>query len=332
MPKTSKVKMPGSKPGNARPVPEDRGEFYCSRCTRHFKKQKTNFPASQSSLYKGNNGYLTVCNHCMDELLDHYKIALGSEPEAIRRICLKFDIYWNPEIYQMLNKTHTSSSRIRAYISKTNLYKYVGKTYDDTMDEERDQSISEVRDVINLTAEDDYETEKLIVDKSIIRYWGTGFTPEMYIELEERRNYWLSTYPDDVILSPGEDALLRQICNLEISINHDRAEGKPIDKSVNTLNSLLGSMNIKPSQKRENDENYIPFGVSLMQFEDGYPIPDPDPDFEDVDGLRKNVIAWFLGALCKTSGIDNIYSREYEEELAKYTVERPEYNDDEDMI
>ena len=329
MPKTSKVKVPGTKPANAKPVPEDRGKYYCSRCTRDYKKQKGNFPTSQSSLYRGNNGYLTICNHCADELLEHYKAALGNEADAIKRLCLKFDIYWNPEIYQMLNKANTSQSRIRAYISKTNLYKYVGKTYDDTLDEEFQLSQSIVSVVDNIS---DDNTDTVVIDKNIIRYWGTGFTPEMYIELEERRNYWLSTYPEDVVLSPGEDALLRQICNLEISINHDRADGKPIEKSVNALNNLLGSMNIKPSQKRENDENYIPFGVTLMQFEEGYPIPEPDPDFADVDGLRKNVISWFLGALCKTSGIDNIYSQEYEEELAKYTVERPEYSDDEGIM
>ena len=113
MARTSKIQTTSTKPKQAAPLKEERTEFYCCRCQKRYKRQKSNFPASQSSLYKGNGGYLTICNNCVDELFGHYKSALGNEAEAIRRICLKFDIYWNPEIYSMLNKASTSQSRVR---------------------------------------------------------------------------------------------------------------------------------------------------------------------------------------------------------------------------
>ena len=141
MARTSKIQSTSTKPKQAAPLKEERTEFYCCRCQKQYKRQKSNFPASQSSLYKGNGGYLTICNNCVDELFEHYKYAIGNEADAIRRICLKFDIYWNPEIYSMLNKASTSQSRVRAYISKTNLYKYIGKTFDDTLDEEYIQKL-----------------------------------------------------------------------------------------------------------------------------------------------------------------------------------------------
>lgn len=276
---------------------------------------------------------MTICNHCVEELFMHYKDALGNEPDAIRRICLKFDIYWNPEIYAMLNKTYTSQSRVRVYISKTNLYKYIGKTYDDTLDEEAEAEAQKEEESIVTNVETIYDEDEkeVIVDEEIVQYWGTGFTPEMYTELENRRSYWMSQYPTGTILNPGEEGILRQICNLEICINKDRTAGKPIEKSVNALNALFGSMNMKPSQKKETEENYIPFGVEIARFEEGDPIPEPDEDFKDVDRLKYNILTWFLGSLCKTAGVKNDYSQLFEDEISQYTVERPKYDDSDDI-
>lgn len=140
MPKQSKISS--TKPKEPQPIKNERDNYYCCRCERKFKRQKGNFAASQSTLYKGNNGYLPICNHCLDELFTHYKEVLGNGKKAIERICLKFDIYWNPEIYQMLGAVkNTTTSRIRGYISKTNLIKYINKSYDDTLDEQENNQI-----------------------------------------------------------------------------------------------------------------------------------------------------------------------------------------------
>lgn len=236
----------------------------------------------------------------------------------------------------MVYKGNTSYSRIKSYISKSNLVKFIGKTYDDTLDEAPiTGAIKNIEFNYDKNDEPDGDGEgfesKVVVDENVVQYWGTGFTPEMYIELEGRRSYWMSQYPEGTVLNPGEEGILRQICNLEISINQDRAAGKPIEKSVNALNTLFGSMNIKPSQKKELGENYIPFGVEIARFEDGDPIPEPDPDFEDVDGLHHNILTWFLGSLCKTAGVKNKYSQLFDDEVKKYTVERPSFDDIDDF-
>ena len=81
-----------------------------------------------------------MCSECVDQLYQHYRDSLGDDAAAIRRMCLKFDIYWSPEIYRMIENGHTSQSRIRVYITRTNLYKYIGKSYDDTLDEEAEEA------------------------------------------------------------------------------------------------------------------------------------------------------------------------------------------------
>lgn len=334
MPKISKIQT-STKPKQAAPIEDERKKFYCCRCGRHHQKQKSNYPASQSPLYKGNGGYLTICNHCIDELFEHYKTVMESETEAIRRICLKFDIYWNMEIYAMLNKASTSQSRVRAYISKTNLIKYIGKTYDDTLDEEYADMLrqKEVSNIIIDNAEDIPEIEGIDLDPEIVEFWGTGFEPSFYLELDRKYKYWTSGLPK--ALDKGEEAIYKQVCILEATINKDSAAGKSIEKNVNALNTLLGSANLKPSQKKAEDAaetafDGMPFGVGIRMYENLRPIPQPDPEFQDVDGIVRYISIWFLGHLCKMLGIKNTYCKMYEMELEKMRIDNPELDEEDD--
>lgn len=335
MPKISKVQAVSTKPKQASPIEDMPTTFYCSRCHRKHKRQKGNYPASQSPLYKGNGGYLNHCNHCIDEMFEHYKAALGSEPEAIKRICLKFDIYWNMEIYSMLNKASTSQSRVRAYISKTNLYKYIGKTFDDTLDEEYVASLEaeQLQDVVITDTENIPEVEGIEISPEIVEFWGTGFEPNFYLELDRKYKYWtegLSQKPEK-----GEEAIYKQVCILEATINRDSAAGKSIEKNVNALNTLLGSANLKPSQKKQDEAVDVafdskPFGVGIRLYENSKPIPEPDPELQDVDGIVKYISIWFLGHLCKMLGIKNTYCKLYEQELEKMRIDNPEFEEEDD--
>lgn len=324
MPKQSKVKSVRST-ALSQPL-EDIRKYRCCSCGKEYTRQKQNFPATQSPLYKGNNGYAPICRNCLDELFNQYKISIGDEKSALRRICMKFDLYWNEEIYNMLSKANTSTSRVLTYIARSNLIKFQGKTFDNTLDEEYSTTM-----YTSAQAEDtdDASSQMPKIDQSVIEFWGSGLQPSMYIELENRYKFWLSKYPEDVSLDPGEEALLRQICLLEIDINRSRAANKSVDKLIGTLNNLLGSMNLKPNQKREGENSYIPFGVEIANFEKEHPIINKDPEFEDVDGIRHKITAWFLGHMCKMVNLRNSYVPEYEEEVRKYTIERPTYEEDE---
>ena len=325
MPKVSKV---GKSSRQLKPsAPEERCDFYCSVCGKHHTKQKGNYPASQSPLYKGNGGYMTACRNCVEKLFEHYKELLGSEPAAIRRICLKFDIYWHSEIYAMLSKTNTAGSRVFSYISKTNLYKYVGKSYDDTVAEEE---FSAPTNIIEQA-----EDSGIDLDPAVVEFWGAGFEPAFYLELDRKYKQWTENL--EKIPDTGEAAIYKQVCILEATINREAAAGKSIEKNVNALNSLLGSLNVKPIQKKEVEDvsfDKNSFGVGIRMFENSYPIPEPDPDFQDFDGIVKYITTWFLGHLCKMLGIKNTYCKLYEQELEKMRIERPDLEevDDESLF
>lgn len=355
MPKASKVSVTRST--IAIPVHPEQEKYYCCRCTREFSKQKNNFPSVQSPLFHANNGFLPVCKHCVDELYLHYRSVLKDDKQAIRRVCMKFDVYWSEELYEVMLKKDSITPRILVYFNCSNLAKFLGKTYDDTIDEEAAQGLG-VNDSFSvvLSPQEDNENEEAIISEpkeikldlvpkiditdEMVAFWGSGLSDTFYAELEQRYRYWAGCSPnDDNIKDVNEKAIIKQICMLEVTINRDSAAGKPIDKSVNALNNLLGSANLKPSQKKESTpETSIiddtPFGVWIKKIEDTRPISEPSDEFKDVDGIIKYVTVWFLGHLCKMLKINNKYSRLYEEELSRLTVERPEYEgeDEEDIL
>lgn len=336
MPKISKVRAKVTKPKDPSEE-EERKDFYCCKCGRHFIKQRNNFTMSQSPLYKGNNGYVPVCNACIDELYQHYRRVLENDMEATKRLCMKFDIYWAPEIFNSTEKNSAgaASSRIRTYIGRSNVFKYAGKTYDDTVDEEYTKKLArekalQTEDVEGITGL--AEKEGVTVDPEIIEFWGTGFEPSFYLELDRKYKQWTKGLPKNI--DKGEEAIYKQVCILEATINRDSAAGKPIEKNVSTLNALLGSANLKPSQRKAEDEataiDGMPFGVGIKAYENTKPIPKPDPEFEDVDGIVRYISIWFLGHLCKMLGIKNTYCKLYEQELEKMRIERPELDDEDD--
>ena len=71
------------------------------------------------------------------------------------------------------------------------------------------------------------------------------------------------------------------------------------------------------------------FGTLLKRYENERPVPQPDPQWEDVDNIKiySNLV---LGHLCRMLGINNDYSKLYDEEISKYKVETPEYEIDDE--
>lgn len=134
----------------------------------------------------------------------------------------------------------------------------------------------------------------------------------------------------NVDLDIGSEALIRQICNLEVTIAKDSAAGRSIDKSVNSLNTLLGSLNLKPAQRKNEDLDAelstTPMGVWLYRYENQRPLPDVE---EDSNYIKKYIFTW-MGHLCKMLGVKNGYTRLYEEEINRLRVAKPEYEDEDD--
>lgn len=278
---------------------------------------------------------MSICKKCIDEMYNSYLEQCNDSRTAVRQICRKLDLYWSDKLFNHVEKKHTVNTVMFGYIAKINTVAYSGKSYDDTLSEEGTlwkknvQPVVEHELVQNNTRTGDKE---MIIPEDVIAFWGDGYTPEMYTSLEQRRSYWMSRFPDDYELDIGTEAIIRQICSLELDINRDRAAGRAVDKSVNALNTLLGSASLKPAQKKGDADASIyntPMGVWIDRFEYKRPIPDDATD-EEKNYFKKYILAWFGGHLSKMFGIKNANTKLYDEEIAKYRVCRPEFDDDSD--
>ena len=301
-------------------LPESNQKFYCCRCGIAYSRQKGFFPVSHSPMYRG-SGYLPVCNDCVETVFDEYMKKFCDARAAMKRLCMKLDLYWNDSIFDMVEKTVATHSKVRAYIGKTNLVRYIDKTYDDTLDDESRVKLS-VTDISPVLPEQKPDTVE--ISPEVISFWGPGYTPEMYAELEQRRGHWMSRLPEGTKVDMGMEILIRQGCCLELDINRDRLAGKSIEKSVSALNTVLGSLKLKPDQKRDGGDaeaERTPMGVWIQRWEEQRPVPDPDPELQDQDGVVKYITTWFLGHLCKMLGIRNGYCKLYEDAMKEKAEE-----------
>lgn len=325
----------------------------CSKCGTAYGKRSGNFYRCHGQAYKG-IGYMTTCKKCVDQAFEQYLAASADTMMAMRQVCRKFDLYWNYNAYDYVFKRNVTKNIVSAYLQKLSNATYIGKSYDDTLmadgtiwdfstEEERSKhDISQditSESYIDVPSDGKEEAEDISIPDEIIDFWGPSYTPDMYLELDKRYRYWKNKlkYTEDDELDAGIEALIRQICGLEIDINKERSEGKTPDKLVSTLNSLIGSAQLKPDQKKDDitkaDAN-TPFGVWIRRWEDERPIPEVDPSLKDVDGIVKYITTWFLGHLAKMLGVKKAEVKLYEQEIERLRVERPEYSeeDDEELI
>ena len=304
----------------------------CVRCGTAYGSRRAGFQVSYAEMYKG-TGYLPVCKTCVEELYNSYLAQCNDARSAVRQLCRKLDLYWSDAVFDYVSKKTTARSVMTMYIQRINSVSYAGRSYDNTLSDEGTlwlfDRTADIPDAGAQTVGGSEEEEDIPED--VAAFWGSGYTPSMYAELEQRRKYWMSRFPADTELDIGTEAIIRQICSLELDINRDRAAGRSVEKSVTALNTLLGSANLKPVQKKQEEADLAlgntPLGVWLYRYENKRPLPEIDEDLKDVNGLRKYVFTW-MGHLCKMLGLKNAYAKLYEDEIARLRVDKPEYDED----
>jgi hypothetical protein len=182
--------------------------FQCTCCGRRFKKQIGNFYHSESPLYNGNNHYISVCKNCIDNLLDQYTTMLNSQEEAIRRLCLHFDIYYSETICASAVKKEEDVSRMSNYISRLNLNQCAGKTYDTYLSEIGNNGIDSYDDL-------EHYNEGNKVTKGMFERWQ-GNTPEDIIFLEEHYKMLKRTNPN---ADNNQEIFIKQLCIIQMMQN-----------------------------------------------------------------------------------------------------------------
>jgi len=283
---------------------------HCSCCGEEKKSCSDNFYKSYSVIYKATHeNRMNICKDCLLDITSEFTKKLNSELKALYRVCQLTDTYYDENIYDSAveQAKKQNSNAVKIFYQKVcSLPQFKGKTFAD--------SSAFTSTIMGNTEEGSENTEEDIID-----FWGEGFTDSEYRFLEKEFTKMVNAYEMD---SYSTESLFQEIALQRLDIRKKRKAGDSVDKELRTLQDLLGSANIKPVQESNaTNSDQVTFGTLIKKFENEKPIPEPLPEWMDADWIRKYVAVWFFGNLCRMMGKENPYQEEYEEEMAKYTVD-----------
>lgn len=270
-------------------------------------------------------GKFAICKRCIMKMVEQRKdnrSAPNETKESVQKVLQLMDLPYIDSFYDDCIKgawdevkERNRNSPFSTYItSLKSLPNWKGMKWKDS-------------DFGDLGNPDDEQLSKRKPRREIVKLFGHGFSNEDYLYLQDQYDDWCSRTQVD---SKSQQTYVTQICFSLLDIYKDRKQGKDVTKKLESLDKLLFSANLQPKQNVNNAAtDSLTFGQLIQKWEEEEPIPEPTDEFKDCDGIGKYIRVWFTGWLSKALGLKaNVYTKEYEEEIAKYTVSKPEYTEE----
>lgn len=304
----------------------------CTCCGRIYDRQVGYFPVSNSMLFAENNGYVPICKDCLDgyykKLIQFYS---GNEEHALEHCCRLLDWYYSPEVSSMLRSSTTAQrSKVLVYPQKMNLQqiKTKGTTYLDTIDERAKNAIPfDEMTVAGSAPDSESEEEPYVPSEATKQFFGEGWKAKEYKYMEDQYNDWSTRYE---CKTKAQEELFKNLCVSQLAIQRAQFRDNPkeINEAMRTFQDLLGTANLKPNQNNDNsmvEQNT--FGTLIKKWENEAPIAEPEEEWRDVDNIYKYIDTFFTGHLCNLVHVKNDKEEAYREEMEKYTVKPPKYEE-----
>ena len=297
--------------------------FYCGK-----EYVDTNYYKSYSRFFS-NIGKVPYCKQCIEKLYQQYydeytnEGCLTPEKNAVKRLCMAFDIYYSEDAFNSAvnnaKKREMNISPMGAYMKMIQLSQYKGKSYDNTVsDSEKEKFIASVSNSISDSRKADEET---------IRFFGSGFTDEDYEYLKREYDDWTARHECN---TKAQEEVFKRICFKQLEILKATRKGEETKNLDATFQNLLDTAKLQPKQNagEATAENQT-LGTLIDKWENERPLPEIDEELRDVDKIGRYIDVFFKGHLAKMMGLKNGLSNLYNKFMKKYTVEKPEYDNDE---
>ena len=305
--------------------------LHCLRCNGSYDSDE--FYASDSELHES-IGKIPYCRKCLDELYWNYLKKyeelkyINPDRKAIERICMALDIYYSDKVFDSavkVSETKQEATLFALYLKQVKLYQYRKKNYDTTIKEKFDK-IRDNDNSMSVYATQDIEQSEEI--KTAIKFFGSGFSDEDYLFLQEQYEDWTTRHECE---TKAQEEVFKRICFKQLEILKATRRGDDTKDLDATFQRLLETAKLQPKQNSgDTTANNQTFGTLIDKWENTRPIPEIDEDLRDVDKIGLYLDVFFKGHLSKMMGLKNGLTNLYTKFMKKYTVEKPEYNDDED--
>lgn len=323
----------GRKPVKKVEAIETPATIKCLGCGKEQASSK--YSDSQSILYRS-IAKLPYCQSCKIDLYNKYvqeftkKNYKNPEQKAVQRICMAFDLFYDDRIYQqalreytkVINNTKRPASLISYYFKNRNLMqcKDDGSSYDASIFKEYDSVLEEERTMTVFHRKD--EEKEQIVNKAS-EFFGEGFSDEDYLFLQKEYEDWTSRHECQ---TKAQEEIFKDICFNRLRNLKALRNGEDVKDISAAFDRMLNSGKLQPKQNHnETVADTQTFGTLIDKWETTRPVPEIDPELQDVDNIGLYLDVFFRGHLAKMMGLKNGLSNLYTKYMKQYTVERPEY-------
>lgn len=295
------------------------------------EKDEKKFYSTSSNFYK-NYGRIPICTDCLDDMFmmyrDRYEAEGYTNPDrkAVERICMAFDVYYKDSLFESARKSwdnRPDMSMMIHYMRNGRLGSNRLKSYDDTIREQYDAS-KDKEAILSIYNDDDKELDRRVSEGQ--KLFGSGFSREDYIFLYEQYSDWTARHECN---TKSQEELFKQICFTQLDLFKANRSGQDTKTLNDTLIKQLDAAKLQPKQNAgDTTADNQTLGTLIDKWENTRPIPEIDEELKDVDKIGRYISVFFFGHLCKMIGVDNDYARQYDEYMKSYTVDKPEYTED----
>lgn len=304
-------------------------KYVCLYCGNEYVD--TNYYNTNSEFYR-NIGKLPYCKQCIEKFYQYYfdkytnEGCVTPERKAVKRLCMAFDIYFREDLFNSsLSKVKESEINISPmgqYMKVIQLYQYNRnkETYENTITKEEEKEL-----IANMPVE---ESDDFRADEKTIEFFGSGFTDSDYKFLKREYEDWTARHE---CKTKTQEEIFKDICFNRLQNLKALQRGEETKDITAAFQKMLDSGKLQPKQNSgDTIADNQTFGTLIDKWENTRPIPEIDEDLQDVDKIGLYLDIFFKGHLAKMMGLKNGLSNLYTKFMKKYTVEKPEYNDNED--
>lgn len=243
---------------------------------------------------------------------------------------MALDIYYTDKVYNSaMNKVKESSADISPMgqymrIIQLSQYNNEKQTYETTITKEEQK---EIEKELTFDGSSDDNSENIEIDEITIKFFGKGFDSEDYFFLKEQYNDWVTRHECQ---TKAQEEVFKRICFKQLEILKATRAGEDTKNLDDTFQKLLDTAKLQPKQNSgETMSDAQTFGTLIDKWENTRPLPEIDEELKDVDKIGWYLDVFYRGHLSKMMGLKNGLSNLYTKFMKKYSVDKPEYDDDE---
>ena len=300
----------------------DKELLMCPKCGDFLK--------AESGFYYDNNyaaNRYPICKRCLLQMVEQRKNS-KDEPnetkESVQKVLQMMDRVYDDKFYEDCVKgaldgvkEKNRSSPFTTYITALqSLPNWKGKTWKD----------SNFGDETSINEEDVRIIQKTV--RNGRKRFGSGYSDEDYMFLENEYQDWITRYECN---TKAQEEVFENLSLIKLLKKKAMASGQSTKDLDNQHQNWLDAGRLKPKQNSmDTMSDAQVLGTLLQKWEETRPLPEIDPELEDVDKIGLYIDSFFRGHTSKMLGLKNGFSHIYEKVMSKYTVTKPQYNDESD--